>query len=173
MIFPLPYITSALRFPSDDALCEGSTTRQIGRWACAGDEGKPLPAIHTFEGRNHCAYHSPFDNKYTPCTRCGTKPAFRDDSIEVDPICADCNQEMLRAEVGEPTESICRDCSKQVTRVTKGEGLCADCEETALDEGRYCPGWGDSCGNLCTLDSDLCPDCTMARMDAQSPRIPQ
>ncbi|MFD0437142.1 hypothetical protein [Streptomyces chartreusis] len=34
-----------------------------------------------------------------------------------------------------------------------------------------CPGWGEECGNE-TEGSDLCPDCHMARLDAQSPRIP-
>lgn len=35
---------------------------------------------------------------------------------------------------------------------------------------RACPGYGEDCGTQTT--SDLCPDCTMGRMDAQSPRIP-
>lgn len=35
---------------------------------------------------------------------------------------------------------------------------------------RACPGWGEDCGTQ--TESDLCGDCTMARMDAQSPRIP-
>lgn len=46
-------------------------------------------------------------------------------------------------------------------------------EGNTLDEGRYCPGWGESCGNSMTPHDDLCPDCTMGRMDAQSPRIPK
>jgi hypothetical protein len=37
------------------------------------------------------------------------------------------------------------------------------------DEGG-CPGWGDSCGNTLTGDNYLCPDCTMGRMNQQSPR---
>lgn len=36
-----------------------------------------------------------------------------------------------------------------------------------------CKGYGDSCGNITVRGSDLCPDCTGARLDAQSPRIPQ
>lgn len=36
-----------------------------------------------------------------------------------------------------------------------------------------CPGWDDSCGNLREEGADLCPDCTMARLNAQSPRIPR
>ncbi|MFJ9968436.1 hypothetical protein [Streptomyces avermitilis] len=39
-------------------------------------------------------------------------------------------------------------------------------------EMRTCPGWGEECGNETESDADLCPDCRMARMDAQSPRIP-
>jgi hypothetical protein len=35
---------------------------------------------------------------------------------------------------------------------------------------RTCPGWGEDCGNHVTA-GDLCPDCTVARLDAQSPRI--
>ncbi|WP_331729437.1 hypothetical protein OG592_43905 (plasmid) [Streptomyces avidinii] len=35
-----------------------------------------------------------------------------------------------------------------------------------------CPGWGEECGTETERESDLCPDCHMARMDAQSPRIP-
>lgn len=37
-----------------------------------------------------------------------------------------------------------------------------------------CPGFGEECGTPVKHhnDSVLCPDCTMARLDAQSPRIP-
>jgi hypothetical protein len=35
-----------------------------------------------------------------------------------------------------------------------------------------CPGWGEECGNETESGADLCPDCHMARLDAQSPRIP-
>lgn len=40
-------------------------------------------------------------------------------------------------------------------------------------EARYCPGHGESCGNPLSVDNDLCSDCGMARLDAQSPRIPR
>ncbi|GGX51422.1 hypothetical protein GCM10010341_86150 [Streptomyces noursei] len=36
-----------------------------------------------------------------------------------------------------------------------------------------CPGWGEECGNEIERGSDLCPDCAMGRLDAQSPRIPR
>jgi hypothetical protein len=36
-----------------------------------------------------------------------------------------------------------------------------------------CPGWGEDCGNKIPSGTDLCPDCTMGRVDAQSPRVPQ
>jgi hypothetical protein len=36
-----------------------------------------------------------------------------------------------------------------------------------------CKGWGEDCGNLIDDGSDLCPDCSIARLDAQSPRIPR
>ncbi|MFI6689317.1 hypothetical protein [Streptomyces sp. NPDC050485] len=39
-------------------------------------------------------------------------------------------------------------------------------------EIRTCPGWGAQCGNETTGEADLCPDCHMGRLDAQSPRIP-
>ncbi|WP_331731819.1 hypothetical protein [Streptomyces sp. NBC_00073] len=35
-----------------------------------------------------------------------------------------------------------------------------------------CPGWGEECGNETESDMDLCPDCHMGRLNAQSPRIP-
>ncbi|MFG2667678.1 hypothetical protein ACGFY6_25965 [Streptomyces sp. NPDC048387] len=35
-----------------------------------------------------------------------------------------------------------------------------------------CPGWGEPCGNETAGTADLCPDCHMARLDAESPRIP-
>ncbi|MEU0214083.1 hypothetical protein ABZ281_02805 [Streptomyces sp. NPDC006265] len=34
-----------------------------------------------------------------------------------------------------------------------------------------CPGWGEECGNEMEKEADLCPDCYMARLDVQSPRI--
>ena len=35
-----------------------------------------------------------------------------------------------------------------------------------------CKGYGEECGNEIKGSSDLCPDCIMARLDVQSPRIP-
>jgi hypothetical protein len=52
--------------------------------------------------------------------------------------------------------------------------LCLSCDEgdEDLDKGA-CPGYGEYCGNLLAPADDLCPDCTMARLNAQSPRIPR
>jgi hypothetical protein len=49
--------------------------------------------------------------------------------------------------------------------------ICIPC---ALDgPPRTCPGYGpEECGNAPQGDSDLCPDCLMARLDAESPRTP-
>lgn len=46
--------------------------------------------------------------------------------------------------------------------------LCDPCIEAMA-----CPGFNDSCGGLRETGADLCPDCTMARLDAHSPRIPR
>lgn len=34
-----------------------------------------------------------------------------------------------------------------------------------------CPGWNEECGNEIDPGDDLCPDCLMARLNAQSPRV--
>lgn len=140
----LPYITEGLRFAPDDTICQPITG--MGReFKCNYNGEGPAMAIHTWRGRNLCAYHSPFDNKYVPCTRCGIKPALAPKSIEEDPVCEDCKIELARQ-----TEMI-RDFSN--------------------DEGG-CPGYNDSCGNILGEGEDLCPDCTLARLDAESPREP-
>jgi hypothetical protein len=38
---------------------------------------------------------------------------------------------------------------------------------------KHCPGWGEECGNKIPAPEDLCPDCTVGRLEAQSPRVPQ
>lgn len=39
---------------------------------------------------------------------------------------------------------------------------------------RICPGFGvEDCGNDVLIGEDLCPDCLVARLDQQSPRIPE
>ena len=108
------------------------------------------------------------------CTNCGINEAPAPESVEVDPLCPACaNNLPIFAQVGAPKEpKPCADCSKYKTKLTT-EGLCADCEELAMEENRYCPGWNDSCSQLLPKGNDLCPDCTMGRMNAQSPRIPQ
>ncbi|MGW1157805.1 hypothetical protein ACWD48_06165 [Streptomyces sp. NPDC002519] len=37
------------------------------------------------------------------------------------------------------------------------------------NETKACSGWGEECGNSIPKASDLCPDCTTGRLDAQSP----
>jgi hypothetical protein len=37
----------------------------------------------------------------------------------------------------------------------------------------HCKGWNTECGTELKGSSELCPDCTMARLDEQSSRIPR
>lgn len=87
------------------------------------------------------------------CTVCGINEAPMPESIEIDPICDSClgnnADETPHTIAGFPIPTLVREFNN--------------------DEGG-CPGWNDSCGNDIE-DGDLCPDCTMARLDAQSPRI--
>jgi hypothetical protein len=49
----------------------------------------------------------------------------------------------------------------------------SDAVVAAASKGNRCKGWAaDSCGTVIPAEADLCGDCGMARMDAQSPRIP-
>jgi hypothetical protein len=41
--------------------CQGSGLPGDRPNACEGNQGKPADAVHTWEGRHYCAYHSPFD----------------------------------------------------------------------------------------------------------------
>jgi len=55
----------------------------------------------------------------------------------------------------------------------KGFPYLSDAVVAAYQKGNRCQGWGaDECGNVIPAEADLCGDCGMARMDAQSPRIP-
>ena len=36
-----------------------------------------------------------------------------------------------------------------------------------------CPGYGEDCGTPIPAGNDLCGDDTMARLDAESPRVPR
>lgn len=87
------------------------------------------------------------------CTVCGINEVPAPESIEVDPICTDC----------------VRNNSDQAPHTIAGVDI--PILEFNNDEGG-CPGWNDSCGNTLEGDANLCPDCTMGRMNAQSPRIP-
>ncbi|MFE2424995.1 hypothetical protein [Streptomyces hokutonensis] len=81
----LPYITAGLRFAPDDIPCRPKDS--LGRaFSCNYNGEGPAMAIHTWQGRHVCAYHSPFDNKYVPCADCGEKPALMDG----EQVCDDC-----------------------------------------------------------------------------------
>ncbi|MER6632233.1 hypothetical protein ABT301_29135 [Streptomyces sp. NPDC000987] len=84
------YITTGLRFPADEILCRGDRWQQ----GCAAVDGEAAYAIHTFQGRHYCGYHSPLDNTYVPCADCGEKPAVKPRSTDGgDPVCEDCKAE--------------------------------------------------------------------------------
>jgi hypothetical protein len=85
------------------------------------------------------------------CTRCGNNEVPKPTSIEVDPVCAPCLTQMRGYQFDEEA---------QATRI-------------AHRINNTCPGWGEDCGTQLTPGNDLCPDCTMGRMNDQSPRIPQ
>ncbi|MEU0060736.1 hypothetical protein [Streptomyces sp. NPDC006334] len=80
------YITAGLRFPNGDILCKGD------RWqrGCKAADGEAAYAIHTFDGKHFCGFHSPFDNKYVPCVECSEKPALM--AEETAPVCDDCRK---------------------------------------------------------------------------------
>ena len=46
----------------------------------------------------------------------------------------------------------------------------SDAVVAVAEAAERCTGYGEPCGNP-TGGNDLCPDCTMARLDVQSPRI--
>lgn len=46
-------------------------------------------------------------------------------------------------------------------------------ENTQATPSKPCPGYGEDCGTPIPADRDLCGDDTMARMDAESPRVPR
>lgn len=41
--------------------CRGNTPYSGSNFACGGNQGSPADAVHTWEGKHYCAYHSPFD----------------------------------------------------------------------------------------------------------------
>jgi hypothetical protein len=55
----------------------------------------------------------------------------------------------------------------------KGYPYLSDAVVAASEQGNRCKGWATAgCGTVIPPEADLCGDCGMARMDAQSPRIP-
>lgn len=75
--FPIPYIENALRFTEEGIDCKGDTWQR----GCAAADGEPAFAVHTIDGKHYCPYHSPFDNIYVPCTRCGERPVNKPASL--------------------------------------------------------------------------------------------
>lgn len=135
----LPYITEGLRFAPDDSICQPKDNS--GEFSCNYNGEGPAMAIHTWKGRNLCAYHSPFDNKYVPCCLCGIKPALRDENPEVDPVCEDCGKD-LDAQAAQapktcPGWGTGEDCGNDV--LPDGD-LCGDCHGARLDYESPYPG---------------------------------
>lgn len=102
------YATATLRFADGDAPCQGRAPGSLSApFTCRAADGETAIAIHTVDGINLCAYHSPFDNKYIPCTSCGEKPALAGDSRDEDPVCADCEAAYARiADLPAPTPTM-------------------------------------------------------------------
>ena len=125
-----------------------------------------------------------------PCTRCGINQAPAPYFIDEDPLCDNCVKQIIenakQGELPEETESYNPTHYDYYLAMTNAHDLRhpdrpapsnLPAPNTPLyefnnDEGG-CPGWNDSCGNMLPEGDDLCPDCTMGRLDAQSPRIPK
>lgn len=84
------------------------------------------------------------------CTSCGINPVPAPDSIEIDPICAECEKEQDEAQRGVTFFATYRQSSD-------------------------CPGYNlepdEDCGGPKMKGSDLCGDCHMARLEVESPRL--
>lgn len=182
------YVTNALRFTDEAAEvdCQGPSD---GR--CVAADGEPAFAIHTVtvrymnnETRHLCAIHSPFSNIYVPCGKCHTKPAIGDERPEVDPLCDDCIRETITevaASAFAPGQRklvvCCITCKGTFHAAKLYDRVCPDCLaddecEEDVDAGA-CAGFGEYCGNNVSPGNDLCGDCTLARLDVESPRFPR
>ncbi len=93
------------------------------------------------------------------CSNCGADCAPVD-SIEVDPLCTACKIIDLPAEVT-PFDLMLL---MHLTAITSPIMPRPD---------RICRGYGEDCGLPIFAPADLCPDCHMARMNTESPRIPR
>lgn len=185
------YLTENLRFADGDTFCRPSDGNG-NSFDCRAADGEAALAIHIWNGRPLCAVHSPFDNIYVPCTRCGEKPAPKPQNIEADPVCTDCIREMKAiSEVVDfnNDEGGCKGFEDSCDNEAEGDDdFCADCHAKAAEyldaqEGTTifatvvnpdsCPGWGtdEDCGNPKLPGGDLCGDCHGARTDHESPRI--
>lgn len=188
------YITLSLTFPIDGMPCKGD--RWQGGCAVGYDEGF-AEAIHTFEGKHYCSYHSPFDNIYKPCEVCEMSPVLTAGY----PRCKDCREIHLEVDpshtpagyapdgLGAPPvmefnndEGICSGYEESCSNPVEGnDDFCLDChskvatlhgDEKDLQPQKACPGYGEDCGNPIEAADAFCYDCSMARMGKESPRIP-
>jgi len=105
------------------------------------------------------------------CTRCGINQAPAPSSIEVDPLCDNCVEELACPGFDDSCSNLKVD----------GKRYCEDCEEKREAQAGTtifaevatpgCPGWGtgEDCGNPKLPGGDLCGDCHGARLDYESP----
>lgn len=164
----VPTVEYRLRFAPDGETCGRCGISPMYNGDSEGTHTNP--AIHTVAGRSYCADHSPYENIYIPCTRCGTRPVINPNDIEIDPVCFTCQRQMR----GRVLVVHCRGCGKNFQAKKLSDRICEDCasREEDPDQGA-CPGYGEYCGNSPLPGSDLCGDCLSARLDNQSPRIPK
>lgn len=105
------------------------------------------------------------------CTNCGINPVLAPESPEEDPLCEECLLQMNNVTHYDYYLAMTEAHDlRHPNRPAPGDLPLPNTPmyEFNNDEGG-CPGWNDSCGNKLEGDADLCPDCTMGRMNAQSP----
>lgn len=153
------HLLDHLRFPPAGTKCGRCGITPI-------HNGGSNEATVTYRGKHYCPFHSPVGEVYVPCTKCGEKPVVKALHIEEDPVCDDC----IRLMIDQAKDQADREeMMPGYNPMTPGpHPRITTVYEFSNDEGG-CPGWNDSCGNTIEGDADLCPDCTMGRLNAQSP----
>ncbi|MET7809789.1 hypothetical protein ABZT26_02880 [Streptomyces sp. NPDC005395] len=149
------YITTELRFPAGEILCKGDRLQR----GCEAADGQAAFAVHTFQGKHFCAYHSPFDHMYAPCVTCGEKPALYEP--DADPVCDDCC-----AQPAEPAAHVCdEDEERAAYRQYVSDGL-------ADTDGHYAPepfeAWRAHYHRAIGHTEPRTADCTPAECNAPS-----